>query len=240
MHSPFVFEFIHYVMSPMHFYAFDELAKVRRELLFDERTVEVNDLGAGSKSGRESARKVSEIARTSVSPEVTSQVLFRLINHYKLRNQIEVGTSLGLNALYLAASSAENKLTTIEGAGEIAKIAHENFKNAGVKNIELKKGDFKELFPEVLAQKPSIDFAFVDGNHREDATWDYYEKLLQKIQDGSVLVFDDIHWSPEMESVWKRIVDDSRNSITIDWYRLGFVFFRKGIEKQHFVLKQRP
>ncbi|MFZ6051969.1 O-methyltransferase [Halocola ammonii] len=241
VHSPFVFEFIHYVMAPMHFYAFDELEELRRKMLQDERLIEVNDLGAGSKKGAKQMRKVSEIANVSLSPKISCQVLFRLINHYELRNQIELGTSLGLSSLYLAASSSKNNLTTFEGSPEIADVALENFGRSSVQNIELIKGNFDSKLSEHLENKSnSIDFAFVDGNHRKDATLRYYEQLLAKTHEGSVLVFDDIHWSPPMEEAWAEIVADSRNSITIDWYRLGFVFFRKGIEKQHFVLKQRP
>jgi predicted O-methyltransferase YrrM len=222
----------------MHFYVFDELAEIRSTMLRDDRKLNVLDLGAGSRKGNLSKRSISDIARISSSPEVTSQVLFRLINHYGLKKQIEIGSSLGLNSLYLAGCSSVNELTTLEGSPEIAKIARENFAKAS--NINLVEGEFSETLPGVLASYKSIDFAFVDGNHQEEPTWEYYEELLKKVHPGAVVVFDDIHWSPGMERVWKRIVNDSRNTLTIDWYRLGFVFFRDGIAKQHFVLKQRP
>lgn len=240
VHSPFVFDFIHYVMAPMHFYVFDEFEELRGELIEDQRKLTMLDLGAGSKSGTGIERTVSEIAKVSVSPAITSQVLFRLVNHYGLKSQLELGTSLGLNALYLASSSTSVKLTTIEGSPVVAQIARENFKKFEVSNINLVEGEFSDSLARVLRQHESIDFAFVDGNHREKATWEYYESILEKSHPGTILVFDDIHWSPQMERVWNKIVRDSRNTLTIDWYRLGFVFFRQGIVKQHFVLKQRP
>jgi hypothetical protein len=40
-----------------------------------------------------------------------------------------------------------------------------------------------------------------------------------------------------MKSAWKAIINHSEVTISIDLFFVGLVFFRKGIEKQHFVLK---
>ena len=39
--------------------------------------------------------------------------------------------------------------------------------------------------------------AFIDGHHDREATLGYFEHVLARSHEGTVLVFDDIHWSPE-------------------------------------------
>jgi predicted O-methyltransferase YrrM len=84
----------------------------------------------------------------------------------------------------------------------------------------------------------SIDMAFVDGNHRYEPTVRYYRELLPAMHEYSVLIFDDIHWSKEMEQAWDEIRNDSAVTLSIDLFFIGLVFFRKEQKiKQHFVIR---
>jgi len=78
---------------------------------------------------------------------------------------------------------------------------------------------------------------FFDGNHRKEPTLKYFKQCLKKTNDNSIFIFDDIYWSEEMESAWNEIKANPEVSITVDLFELGLVFFRKGIEKQDFVVK---
>lgn len=240
MHSPFVFDFIQHVLEPHQFYHFEQLHQLRKELATNENKLQIHDLGAGSGVSRKTEKTISRILSSAVSPAVVSEVLFRLVNYYNLRKKIELGTSIGVNSLYLAMADSRSELYTLEGSPQIAQFARAQFDMIQTGNITLIEGDFADTLPQALNQMEKVDFAFIDGNHRSEPTWQYYEMILEKCHSKSVLVFDDIHWSTDMEEVWDRIVRDKRNAVTIDWFRLGFVFFRHGIEKQHFVLKQRP
>ena len=73
----------------------------------------------------------------------------------------------------------------------------------------------------------TVDFAFLDGNHRYEATAAYFRQLLPFTHEHSVLVFDDIHWSSEMRSAWEVIRQDPAVTISIDLYQFGIVFFRQ-------------
>ncbi|HNR16193.1 MAG TPA: SAM-dependent methyltransferase, partial [Chitinophagaceae bacterium] len=85
---------------------------------------------------------------------------------------------------------------------------------------------------------PFIDFAFIDGNHRQEPTERYFNQLLPKMHHESILVFDDIHWSSEMEQVWKTIKDHPSVRCTVDLFFIGVVFFRDEFrEKQHFSIR---
>jgi hypothetical protein len=66
----------------------------------------------------------------------------------------------------------------------------------------------------------------------------YFNLLLAKSDEHSIFIFDDIHWSSEMEKAWAEIKSDARISLTIDLFYIGIVFLRKGNkEKENFTIK---
>ena len=57
------------------------------------------------------------------------------------------------------------------------------------------------------------------------------------MREHSILIFDDIHWSQEMETAWEEIKKDESISLTIDLFFIGIVFFRKEqLVKQDFTI----
>ena len=97
----------------------------------------------------------------------------------------------------------------------------------GLTNIDLIEGNFDTQLPKWLEQHKSIDFAFIDGNHAFKPTLAYFEALLEVVHENSILVFDDIHWSAEMEQAWAHIRAHPRVTLSIDLFFIGVVFFRK-------------
>ena len=81
------------------------------------------------------------------------------------------------------------------------------------------------------------DLAFIDANHKEEPTMRYFEQCLKLKTENSCFVFDDIYWSEEMKNAWERVKNHDEVSVSIDLFFVGLVFFRKGIMKQHFILK---
>ena len=82
-----------------------------------------------------------------------------------------------------------------------------------------------------------LDLAFIDGNHRKEPTLRYFDTLLAKINNASILIFDDIHWSAEMEEAWEIIKMHSSVTLSIDLFFIGLIFFRNDFKvKQHFVI----
>ena len=65
----------------------------------------------------------------------------------------------------------------------------------------------------------------------------YFELCLDKAQEDSVFILDDIHWSREMEQAWREIKARQEVSVSFDLYRSGIVLFKKGISKQDYVLE---
>jgi len=238
MHSPFVFDFIlHVLNNQSHYKAPHEIEELRKQMLSDHQLVNGSDFGAGSVKGG-TARRVSDIAQSALKPKKYAELLYRLVKHYQPVRIVELGTSLGITSAYLQSGNPDAHVITIEGNEGVAEIAERNFEKLDLEKIELLRGNFNEVLAGVLHNIGTIDFAFVDGNHKLEPTMEYFEKLLQSSHAGSILVFDDIHWSSEMEEAWKRICEHPAVTYTIDIFFLGFVFFRKEFKvKQNFVIR---
>ncbi|MDQ3193008.1 MAG: class I SAM-dependent methyltransferase [Bacteroidota bacterium] len=240
IHSPFVYDLIDNVIyDTTNYPAFIEIEKIRVQLKKDEKELMIEDYGAGSSINPSLRRKISDIATHSLKPKKYARLLFRLAKHFKPQNILELGTSLGVTTIYLSQAQAENKCTiyTIEGCPQIASVANENFIKANVNNIKLFKGKFEEVLPDVIAQHSVWDFVFFDGNHKKEPTLSYFTTCLEKAGNDSVFVFDDIHWSDEMEQAWEIIKINPKVRVTIDLFFVGLVFFRKEQPKQDFIIR---
>ena len=236
VHSPFVYDLIRKVLMDQRiFYSFEAIESCRREMLKDKRVLHIEDFGAGSRLKKTNQRSISEIAKSSLKPKKYSQLIFRIVHYYSPKNILELGTSLGITTSYLAAANEKAQVYTMEGASEIAAIAQSNFKNVGLHNISTIIGNFDETLPAFLETINSLDFVFVDGNHRQEPTLRYFKQLLLNVHENSILIFDDIHWSEEMEAAWKEIQEHPQVMVTVDLFFIGLVFFRKESKvKQHF------
>jgi predicted O-methyltransferase YrrM len=239
VHSPFIFDFIEKVLNDKKAYAcYISIESQRKKLLQDEGVIEVEDFGAGSSVIKTNKRVVKKIAASSLKPKKFAQLLFRIVQYYQPKTVVELGTSLGITSSYLATGSNNSNLYTCEGSANIAAIAEQTFTQLKYKNITLVKGDFTKKLPPLLSQLQKIDLAFVDGNHKKEPTINYFHQLLQHSTNETILIFDDIHWSTEMEAAWEEIKNHSRVTLTIDLFFIGLVFINTNFkEKQHFTIR---
>lgn len=239
MHSPFVFNFITKVLNDTTAYNdYKKVEVIRRQLLHNHAVIEVQDFGAGSVTTKSNQRKISAIARHAAKPKKFGQLLYRMVKYYQPATILELGTSLGITSSYLASGNPQGKLVTLEGAPSITTAAQQNFVQLQLQNIQQVVGPFEETLHKTLVENPTIDFAFLDGNHRYQPTVDYFNQLLPHIHNDTILVFDDIHWSLEMEQAWKEIISHKAVQCSIDLFFIGIVLFRKEFkEKQDFAIR---
>ena len=239
IHSPFIFHFITKILSDKHLYPeYDAVENLRQKLLNDQTLLTIEDFGAGPSINKSNRRSVVSIAKNVAKPQKYGQLLFRIVKQYKPKTVLELGTSLGITTSYLATANPDANVTTIEGAKEVAAMAEENFRTLNLQNIELVKRNFDDSLSSVIYCLSSIDFVFIDGNHRREPTERYFRQLISKANNDSIFIFDDIHWSKEMEQAWKTINCHEAVRCSIDLFFIGIVFFRQEFkEKQHFVIR---
>ncbi len=233
IHSPFVFDFITKILNDKKDYpAYSKVEALRNKLLDDQTLLEVEDFGAGSVVSKKNQRTVSSIAKNAAKSKKYGQLLYRIIKYYQPQTILELGTSLGITTFYLSLASPDAKLISMEGAKEILSLAILNFKSLGLHNIEIVHGNFDDTLKTTVRNLSSVDFAFIDGNHRQVPTEEYFQDLLLKTNDHSILVFDDIHWSREMEAAWENIKNHASVTCSIDLFFIGIIFFRKEFKEK--------
>ncbi len=242
VHSPFVFNLLtkcFYDRKTKPEYVI--LSAYRKSFLQNKNTIEVTDFGAGSKIFKNSTRQISKIAKTAgISPK-RAQLLFRVTAYFRPDNILEIGTSLGLATSALALGNQKAKVITLEGCPKTAVVAQKGLQQFNCDNVESVVTEFDSYFNaperERKTATKNFDLIYFDGNHSKKATLAYFDFLLPTITNDTVWIFDDIHWSPEMEEAWETIKKHPKVKVTIDTFQWGFVFFRYEQEKEHFIIR---
>lgn len=237
-HSPFVYKLTDEVIYDFSAKSdYKSIEAQRKKLLNDDSLVEVTDLGAGSHLNKNRTKKVREIAKNALKTPRLAQLIYRLVKENQPEHILELGTCLGITTAYLSKACPQAEVVTIEGCPETAKVAYQNFQDLNLENIELRVGNFDNLLPDFIAQQSRLDFVYVDGNHRKDATINYFNWCLPKVHEGSLLIFDDIYWSAGMKEAWEEIKQHPDVTVTVDLFWIGLVYFRKGQAKEHFKIR---
>lgn len=237
LQAPFIYNiYTKFIQSDYNKTRFEEVEKTRKNLLHSDFLVSPTTYGAES-SIHPSAQKVkaSTITKKGVTSPKVSRLLARLIDYCEAKTILELGTSFGLNTLYLAQNN-DTTVKTFEGSKDIANVALTNFEHFQKSNIELKLGNIDDTLPSFLDARINIDFAYIDANHRYKATISYFEAIIKRMHDDSILVLDDIYWSKEMTQAWNEIKNHRQVTHSIDLYTLGIVFFKPDLVKTNYRL----
>ncbi len=231
IHSPFLYEMADNLLEDKrHFYAFTEIEVLRRKALENSQKITFEDLGAGSSGthGRSNVtRTLGQLAQSAVSSPAECRTLFRAVLWRKPATMLEIGTSLGIATLYQQAAARNATLITLEGIPSIAAVASTHFEIFRQTNIRQIIGHFDQTLPQALSQIERLDFAFIDGNHRKVPVLQYFSQCLEKSDENTVLVIDDINWSDEMAEAWESIKNHPRVNCTVDLFYFGIVLFTK-------------
>lgn len=238
IHSPFVFElYTKVIRNVTNEPVFQNIEAIRAQMKKSTQEIEVVDYGAGSRVSNSPRRKIATIAKNAQKTPKFSQLLFRLIQHFQPEVVFDLGTSLGITTLYEAKAAPQSRIYSFEGCPQTAQVASKNLKSLQAFGVELIIGNLDETLRNQTQKVSKIDFAFFDANHRYEPTVRYFAQCLEKAHEGSVFVFDDIHWSSEMEKAWIEIQAHPSVMLTIDLFYVGLVFFGNKQPKQHFVLR---
>lgn len=214
-----------------NFYAFQIIKSLRAYLKQQETLLQIIDYGAGSQVRRSSKqRALSDLVQTAPVGAYSGKILFRIVQYYKPKVILELGTCLGISTLYQAYAALNSRLITIEGSPDVAQIASDNFRRFEMNNILQIVGNFDEHLAPALESVDQLDLFFVDGNHTKEATLRYFEKGLEKANSNSIFIFGDIHWSKEMEEAWSQIKKHKKVSHSVDLFYLGIIFLKNDIQ----------
>lgn len=214
------------------------LKEYRKSLLENRNTIEVIDFGAGSKVFKSYTRQINKIAKTAGITPKRAELLLRITNYFQPKTILELGTSLGLATSALALGNTNSYLLSLEGCSNTLTIAENLFiKNFSNINYEFVNTEFDYLLRAYNLRLTIFNLIYFDGNHSKKATLNYFELLLPTICNDSVWIFDDIHWSKDMEEAWEMMKSHPKVTVTIDTFQWGIIFFRQEQSKEHFIIR---
>lgn len=151
-----------------------------------------------------------------LSGRQVGRLLSILIKISGARRVLEVGTFTGYSALTMAeALPDDGELFTCEYNRRYEKIARTFFeKSEAGSKIELVLGKALETIPEI---EGTFDFVFLDADKINYPN--YYEMILPRLEEGGVMVIDNVFWSGEVlsrKSEKAQAIDDLNNIIADD------------------------
>jgi len=238
VHSPFVFNLLTKCFYDKKFKPdYIILKEYRNDLLQNKNSIEITDFGAGSRVFKSNTREIAQIAKTAgISPK-RAELLYRTTNYFQPATILEIGTSLGLATSALSLGNSKAAITTLEGCPETSKHAQLQLQKFNCNNVECVVTEFSKFLKSFALRPSTFDLIYFDGNHSKKATLDYFELLLPTITNETVWIFDDIHWSADMEEAWEIIKNHPKVTVSIDTFQWGLIFFRYEQPKQHFIIR---
>ncbi len=222
----------------------DKIENLRRNLLTSTNEITIVDYGAISPNtcltevekdkGRIIKKTIGVAIKGSV-PYTEGILLFKLVKEFQPSTCLELGTALGISSSYQSAALELNnrgRMVTIEGAKSVAELARENHKILGLSRVISKIGKFENVLEEIINEIKPVDFVFIDGNHEETATLNYFNTIAPSLSDYAILVFDDLRWSKGMKRAWKALTQDNRIKFAIDLIGMGILVISKSENKK--------
>ena len=214
---------------------------VREELANSDEIIAFEDFGTGKRSvpgawvkpEKSDYRHVSEIYRRSAIPHVWGAFLYHLSRSVKPQNVLELGTNLGMSALYFQAAlrCAENlqsggHLYTIEGDPTLAGMAERRLRATG-SNTTVINGTFEESLPAVCKMARKFDLVFIDGHHDENAAIHYVEMIRPYLSNNAIIILDDTEpWAGNIRRAFNRLRAGRDICGTLDLLKMAILVYR--------------
>ena len=202
------------------------IVALSHELKADSTVVSYSDFGAGKhdQGPGQVTRTVGDLARISSRTPQEGFLLHQLIRIIQPEIAIELGTHLGIGSLYQMSAAPTCRFITLEGAKELGQLARQNWDRSGIFPLpELHIGQFDDILPSLLKSGIRLDYALIDGNHRFEPTIRYFDWIFDRMEEGGMIVLDDIYWSRGMKRAWDLIRKRNDLSLAIDMYQFGIV-----------------
>ncbi len=234
VHSPFLYSFINYLKKNKNTEGIKKAIQLKKRAKQNRDKISIKDEG---KNGQVISTTIRKRAIASSSKKRTIRIIYQTICYFNPSIIIETGTNLGFTTISMALANPNSKVYSIEADKTLVENARQNIMYSHINNIELIHGTFEEKLPQLLGKIEFFDLAYIDGNHKYEATTRYFHDLLKHTTSNSIIIFDDICWSPGMKKAWKEIINHPSITVSINLGSFGIIFFKEGLSKQNFVLR---
>ncbi|WP_240642435.1 O-methyltransferase [Nonlabens xiamenensis] len=218
---------------------YQALSRFRESVKNNPSHLKIKDFGAGSKRLATDERKIADILKYNCTSAKRTKMMFRIAKYFKADRILELGTSLGVGTHALATARPEASITSLEGSPAVAEFAQSQLEQHHLTNVQVITGSFADFLDGKLPHHPdgTYDLIFIDGHHDGPATLDYFEKLLPFSHPNTVFILDDIYWSADMTSAWRKLTKHPKVTASVDSFQWGLLFLRKEQLQESFYIK---
>lgn len=157
------------------------------------------------------------------------KVVFRLISDFKPSGLINYGPALGVNLAAMAMANNYSTVYQIVDDPEYTLFTAELLKDSAINNIYfLSENSIPPIHPE---------FIMINYPNNPDQSRNIVQRCLSRHEDNDLLIIRGIHESKEMETIWQEMIGSNCVRVSLDLFEIGIVLFRKGLQKENFILK---
>jgi predicted O-methyltransferase YrrM len=178
--------------------------------------------------GTQGARTAPEIAHYSSVTRPWGTFLYLCAKGFRAETILELGSCAGISGSYLASTPTCRKFVTIERSPELAAVAGEHIR-ATFPQGQVMNANIDQVLESVLEGfVGGLSLYYVDANHRYEPTVRYLEQAIPRFRSGTLVIFDDIHWSKGMWEAWEALRTREGFSHSIDAGRFGLCVWQGG------------
>lgn len=149
------------------------------------------------------------------------RLLYEIVKWHKPGYTLEIGVDKGGSTMTLAAAHPAGTVISVD----IDKASCENARKIavarGLLNLQVVENDSLKHVKFLQGIGRKADLLFLDGYHDFKHAFSEYEQYRPLMNQGAIILFDDIHESKDMESVWDHVVDPKIELPKAHWTGFG-------------------
>ncbi|NLZ95287.1 MAG: methyltransferase domain-containing protein [Bacteroidales bacterium] len=178
-------------------------------------------------SYQDNKNKLKQAGLENYSDIKYAKLLFRLTNRFNSKKILEIGSGIGVNTLYLTASSKQTKITCVEQEKEKIKNAQSLLANK-LENIIL-----TEVLPINECRFDAIVWDLKQHSHKKD---EVIELISKTIKSEGFVVINHINKGKENKEVWQNTLQLKNLTMSFDLGATGIGFFKPSLPKLNYDL----
>lgn len=154
------------------------------------------------------------------------RLLFRLVNYLSAKNILEIGAKSGIGVLYLSAPSTDIHYKS--SCCKIDPMIQTHISDNWQRNVSFSTA----LFP--IHEKQ--DCIVIDMKGLETDGEEIYRYISDMIYEQSFVILKNIRTNKEARSLWKKLKDDNRTTVSLDLFSTGIAFFNPKLFRRNYII----
>lgn len=225
VHSPFLFP-LYQSMRTASLNEIKAFQSLYRERCRDANILNFQEVGSRTNTIRTTVGVLSR--RTGHNPASRIKIL-ALARSFGATNILELGSGTGMTSLLFSKINNKINVISVEGVEQIALAARNLMKEQKVPNVLIENGMFEYVLKQFEVDSKHFNFVLIDGSHEKKATLNLINLIYPILENCSIVIIDDLHYSPSMAAAWEILSFDNRFEVKWEFYRYGVLIKNKNL-----------